>query len=115
MNGIFKKAILPLALAGILLSFAWIILREYSSGWELVFKMLFLAGMPFGIRRMCLWIIPFGGNNVAASVAILALNFVAGGIIGAFVLVWKVIVAVFVIIKAIVGIFLPRKTIAEND
>jgi len=39
------------------------------------------------------------------------LNFIVGGIIGAFVLVWRMGVAVFVIIKAVIGLFLPREVV----
>lgn len=55
-----------------------------------------LCGLPFGVHRLCLWIMPrnrsFGGG-----IAILALTFVIGGIIGGFVLIWRLIVALYYI------------------
>lgn len=50
-----------------------------------------LCGLPFKLHRMCLWAIPdsrsFGG------IALSALNFIISGVIGGFVLVWRLIVA----------------------
>ena len=46
-----------------------------------------LCGLPFGLHRMCLWIVPGGGA------ALFALNFIIGGLIGGFVLVWRLLVA----------------------
>ena len=50
-----------------------------------------LCGIPFGIHRMFFWIIPGGSmaSFVAQGLAVLVL----GGIIGGFVLAWKLIVA----------------------
>lgn len=49
-----------------------------------------LCGLPFGMHRMCLWIIPgdrfFGGGIV---------TFVFNFIIGGFVLIWRLLVAVW--------------------
>ena len=51
-----------------------------------------LCGLPFGIHRMWIWIVP-GGGSLGASIALFALNFIIGGVIGGFVLVWRLIVA----------------------
>ena len=49
-----------------------------------------IAGCPFGIRRMCLWLIPknFG---ISGSIGVLALNCIIGGLIGGVVLIFKII------------------------
>ena len=99
---IFKKAIAPLALAAIFLFIAYWPLHETASGLELYLKMLFFAGIPFGLKRMCMWIIPTGRGSIAVSAAILVLNAAVGGVIGAFVLVWRVIVAVVTLVKSVV-------------
>ena len=96
------RAIAPLALAAIFLFIAYWPLHESASGMELYLKMLFFAGVPFGLKRMCMWLIPTGRGSVAASVAILLVNVAVGGVIGAFVLVWRVIVAVVTLVKSIV-------------
>lgn len=49
-----------------------------------------IAGCPFGIRRMCLWLIPknFG---IGGSIGVLSLNCIIGGLIGGVVLIFKII------------------------
>lgn len=51
-----------------------------------------LCGLPFGLHRMCLWIIP-GGRSFGGGIATMAFNFIIGGVIGGFVLVWRLLVA----------------------
>ena len=53
-----------------------------------------LCGLPFGLHRMCLWIVP-GGGSLGVGIALFALNFIIGGVIGGFVLAWRLIVAVW--------------------
>ena len=53
-----------------------------------------LCGLPFGLHRMCLWIIP-GGRSFGGNIALFVFNFIIGGVIGGFVLVWRLIVAVW--------------------
>lgn len=53
-----------------------------------------LCGLPFGLHRMCLWLIP-GGGSFGRGIALFALNFIIGGVIGGFVLVWRLLVAVY--------------------
>lgn len=59
-----------------------------------------LCGLPFGLHRMCLWIVP-SGRSFGGGIALLALNLVIGGIIGGFVLVWRLIVAVWYVLLII--------------
>lgn len=51
-----------------------------------------LCGLPFGLHRICLWIIP-GGRSFGGGIATFASNFIIGGIIGGFVLAWRMLVA----------------------
>ena len=51
-----------------------------------------LCGLPFGLHWMCFWFVP-GGNSTGGGVAMFALNFIIGGIIGGFILAWRLIVA----------------------
>ena len=55
-----------------------------------------LCGLPFGLHRMYIWIIP-GSNHMASFISQGLAIFVLGGLIGGFVLVWKLIVAVLYI------------------
>lgn len=56
------------------------------------FRLWILCGLPFGLHRMCLWIIP-GSRSFGGSIATFVFNFIIGGIIGGFVLAWHLIVA----------------------
>lgn len=51
-----------------------------------------LCGLPFGLHLMFLWIIP-GGRSFGGGIATFAFNFIIGGVIGGFVLVWCLLVA----------------------
>ena len=55
-------------------------------------RLWILCGLPFGLHRMCLWIIP-GGRSFGGGLATFAFNFIIGGVIGGFVLVWRLLVA----------------------
>lgn len=58
------------------------------------FLLWLLCGLPFGIHRMFLWIIP-GGHSFGGSIAVFALNFLIGAVIGGSVLAWQLLVAVW--------------------
>ena len=86
----FKKAVLPVAIAGLLYCIfksACIRNGELDLLWLWI-----LCGLPFGIHRMCVWIVP-GGGSLGGGAALFVLNFVIGGLIGGFVLVWLLLVA----------------------
>jgi hypothetical protein len=57
------------------------------------FYIWIVCGIPFGIRRMHLWLIP-RGLDIGGTAGVWALNFIVGGIIGGFVLVWRLACAV---------------------
>ena len=88
----FYKTILPVAAAALL----YCIFRSACvKNGELDYLWLWiLCGLPFGIWRLRLWIIP-GGGSLGSGIALFALNFILAGIIGGFVLVWRLIVAVW--------------------
>lgn len=54
------------------------------------------CGIPFGIRRMFVWLIPHG-YDLGGSVGIIAVNFIIGGLIGGVILTWRLVVAVWYI------------------
>ena len=88
----FCKTILPVAAAALLY---WIFRSACVKTGELDYLWLWiLCGLPFGLHRMCLWIVP-GGGSLGGGIALFALNFIIGGVIGGFVLVWRLIVAVW--------------------
>ena len=73
----FKKAVLPVAIAGLLYCIfksACIRNGELDLLWLWI-----LCGLPFGIHRMCVWIVP-GGGSLGGGAALFALNFIIGGV-----------------------------------
>ena len=76
----FKKAVLPVAIAGLLYCIfksACIRNGELDLLWLWI-----LCGLPFGIHRMCVWIVP-GGGSLGGGAALFVLNFIIGGTSGA--------------------------------
>lgn len=90
----FKKVIVPIAIT-ILLFF--IFKPVFTENGKTNYGFICICcGIPFGIRRMFVWIVPHG-YDFPVTVGILALNFILGGVIGAFVLAWKLLCAVWYI------------------
>ena len=68
----FKKAVLPVAIAGLLYC---IFKSACMRNGELDLLWLWiLCGLPFGIHRMCVWIVP-GGGSLGGGAALFVLNF----------------------------------------
>ena len=85
------KSILPVAATGLLVC---IFRSACTKDGTLYYVWLWiLCGLPFGLHRMCLWLIPSG--SLGGSVAATAFGFIMGGVIGGFVLVWRLLVAVW--------------------
>ena len=92
IKAFFFKSVLPVTVALILYCIfksACVKNGEVDYVWLWI-----LCGLPFGIWRLRLWIIP-GGGSLGSGIALFALNFILAGIIGGFVLVWRLIVAVW--------------------
>lgn len=84
-----KKSVLPVAVAALLYC---IFKSACTKNGEINYMWLFvLCGLPFGIPRMFMWIVP--GGSLGTALPLFLLNFVIGGIIGGFVLVWRLLVA----------------------
>lgn len=88
----FIKSILPVTVA-MLLYFIFKSACMKDGALDYVWLWI-LCGLPFGLHRMYLWIIP-GGRSFGGGLAVFALNFIIGGVIGGFVLTWRLIVAVW--------------------
>ena len=67
-----------------------------------------LCGLPFGLHRMCLWIIP-GGRSFGGGIAVAAFGFIVGGVIGGFVLVWRLLVAAWYVPLTAYRLFFTKK------
>ena len=66
------------------------------TGRPITFYVWLCCGIPFGIRRMFVWLVPHG-YDIAGTVGIIALNFILGGIIGGVILIWRLVVAAWYI------------------
>ncbi len=92
IKAFFFKSVLPVTVALILYC---IFKSACMKNGELDYVWLWiLCGLPFGLHRMCLWTVP-GGGSLGGGIALFALNFIIGGVIGGFVLAWRLIVAVW--------------------
>ena len=98
MKKLMLKAILTLCLAAAAVAVFYPLCMN-GTGCDYL-KLWLLAGIPFGIHRMFLWIIPkrfdFGGT-----VGVVVLNFLVGGLIGGVIMIWQVGVALFIFTKVI--------------
>lgn len=105
MKRVLFKIILP---AGLLA--AWMLtcypVCNKADGFD-VFLYWILVGCPYGLRKMCMILVPknFG---IAGSMGILALNCVVGGLIGGVVAIWRMVTVLAEIIKVIRDYFWTR-------
>lgn len=66
-------------------------------------KLWVLAGIPFGVHRMFVWVIP-KGFDLGGTVGMLVFNLLVGGVIGGLALVWNVTRAGFYLLCSIVAV-----------
>ena len=98
----FRKSVIPVAGAALLVCiFKSACIKDGAVDY---LRLWMLCGLPFGLHWMRLWIVP-GGSSMGGGVALLALNFIIGGIIGGFVLAWRLIVAVWYVLLTIHRLF----------
>lgn len=76
LKDFFKNTVLTVVIAPLL--FAWANFFLSRTEKSTVFLVGLFRGIPFGIRRMFLWLIP-SGSSLTFSVGIIAVNFIAGG------------------------------------
>ena len=86
----FKKVIVPVLLTAFL--FYWGKSIFTQNGETNYFYVWLFCGVPFGIRRMFLWLI-LVNHDFTTTVGIFAVNIIAGGMIGFVVLLWNLLVA----------------------
>ena len=90
----FKKTVIPIVTALFLFfMFKSIFTKDGQTNY---FYVWLCCGIPFGIRRMFVWLIPHG-YDIAGTVGIVSLNFILGGIIGGVIFIWRLVVAAWYI------------------
>ncbi|XCP87155.1 DUF6050 family protein [Roseburia hominis] len=62
-----------------------------------------VVGMPFGIHRMCIWLLP-KNFDIGGTVGVWAMNIIVGCLIGEVVVVWYILRAVYVLVKYFVSL-----------
>jgi len=92
------KVILPVFLAWFL--FAMFKPVFTNDGATDYFKVWLACGVPFGIWRLRVWLIP-RGYDIGGTVGVWALNIIIGGLIGGVVVVWRLLVAAWYLILTI--------------
>ena len=91
MKTFLKEVLLPLLIALCLAAFFKPVYM--ADGVCDYFLMWLCVGFPFGIRRMCLWLVPFG---------IFALNIIIGGLIGGLALIVGLLLGIIHTIRDII-------------
>lgn len=102
----FKNSFLTVVVAYLLFTFGKMIFIK--DGQVDYFLVALCCGVPFGIRRMFIWLVPFG-HDITFTIGIFAVNIIIGGIIGIFVLAWKLAVAAWYIPLTIYRLITVRK------
>ena len=98
MKSTMTKTILPLIAIGLWLAVC-IPIASRPEGFN-YFLFWVIAGFPFGIRFMCLKLIP-KGYGISGAVGVFALNLVIGSLIGGAILMMKIVRIPVETIKAI--------------
>ena len=77
-------------------------------------RLWFLSGIPFGVQRMSLWVIP-KGYDIGGSMGVLAINLLVGSVIGGIVLTYRLLMAVIYLVKtALSGITWITKKVTSK-
>ena len=100
IEDVIKKSILPLAF---ILFWFWIVSTIMKvSGKTDLFWWIFLSGLPFGIHKMRLILIP-KGMDITATLGMAALSVIIGALIGSIMIPVYVIRAIYVFIRYVIG------------
>lgn len=95
-----KKYMIPILLSCILLV---LFQPVYCQDPEINYFLIWiLAGLPFGINRTRLWMVP-GKMDLSGSAGLLVLNLIIAGLIGGFVAIWYLLEMMVKITCQLVG------------
>lgn len=109
----FKQTVLPVTVTLFLFYMFKNVFTE--NGKTAYFYVWLCCGIPFGIRRMFVWLIPHG-YDLGATAGIIAFNFIIGGIIGGVILIWRLLVAAWYIPLTIYRLANADSTVVpDND
>lgn len=91
-----KKVVVPFGSAVLLTALFYPLCVENNQCDYL--KLWMFVGIPFGIQRMFLWIIP-RGFDIGSTVGIVVFNLLIGGVIGGVILVGRLLLAAYYLLK----------------
>lgn len=82
------SVVLPLIIAA---ACALLFKTVYTSPEGVNYLLMWICiGIPFGIHRMCLWLVPTK-FDLAGTIGVVAVNIIVGGIIGGIALVFQIL------------------------
>ncbi|MBR2820268.1 MAG: thiamine transporter [Clostridiales bacterium] len=82
------SVLLPIVIAA---AFALLFKTVYTSPEGINYLLMWICiGIPFGIHRMCIWLVPTK-FDLAGTIGVMAVNIIVGGIIGGFAFVFQVL------------------------
>lgn len=90
VNGFWRKVIIPIGTAVFFAALFYPLCVE--NGVCNYLKLWILTGIPFGIHRMFVWVIP-KGFDLGGTLGVLAINLLAGSVIGGVILIWRLAAA----------------------
>ena len=97
----FVKLVLVPILSAVFMAVLFRPLCMVDGEWDYL-KLWILSGIPFGIQRMSLWVIP-KGYDIGGSIGVLAINLLVGSVIGGIVLTYRLLMAVIYIAKTVLS------------
>lgn len=90
MSNFLKRVIFPVGAAVFL---AWLLRPLCMENGQCDYlKLWLLMGIPFGIQRMFVWLVP-GNFDLGGSIGVFVFNLLIGGVIGGIVLAWRLTMA----------------------
>ena len=99
IEDVIKKALIPMVS---MVFWLWMVKTIMGvTGNTDLFMFLFLAGLPFGIHKMWIILIP-RGYDVGGTVGMIALSVIAGGLLGSLMIPYYIVRAIYVTIRYIV-------------
>lgn len=103
-----KKVVFPVAAVGCLafIFYPMCVMKDGNASYPILWM---ICGIPFGVRHMFVRAVPYGSDPMGIIEA-LVFNLVLGGVIGGFVLIWRLVCAVFYLFKCIYDLVRIERT-----
>lgn len=101
VKDVLMKAVFPITLLVVWswLAYNFCISIEQEEWW----KIWMVIGIPYGVRRMFIWILP-KNFDIGGTVGVWVLNIIIGCLIGELVVVWYIFRAVYILVKYFVNL-----------